>query len=151
MKFSSSEEYGLRCLLNLSAAYDKGESLTIPEISNKEQIPEHTVAKILRELRLGGFLVSERGHLGGYSLSRPPEEINIGNVLKTLGGKLYEDETCKKYSGLSETCVHTKNCKVRRLWEFLQQTFDEVLSDITLKDLTTFSLRSKTEKIEREI
>ncbi len=151
MKFSSAEEYGLRCLMNFCDAFDKNKSLTIPEISRKENIPEHTIAKILRELRLGGFLVSERGHLGGYSLARPPEEINIGNVLKTLGGKLYEEDTCKKFSGLSETCIHTKNCKVRKLWEFLQQTLDEVLLDITLRDLTTSSIPLKPEKIEREL
>ncbi len=151
MKFSSAEEYGLRCLINFCQAFDNNKTLTIPEISKKEKIPEHTVAKILRELRLGGYLVSERGHTGGYSLSRPPEEINIGNVLKTLGGKLYEEETCQKFSGFNETCIHNKNCRVRNLWELLQQAIDNVLADITLRDLTKSSYPASVTKIERKI
>ena len=75
MKFSAQEEYGLRCLIRIARFYEMGKSLTIPEISRGEGITEHTTAKILRVLRLGGFLESERGHLGGYTLSRPPGKI----------------------------------------------------------------------------
>ena len=98
MKFSAQEEYGLRCLLRIARFYEMEKSLTIPEISRGEGITEHTTAKILRVLRLGGFLESERGHLGGYTLSRSPENIYVGNVLKVLGGKLYDDEFCKTHS-----------------------------------------------------
>ena len=65
MKFTTQEEYGLRCLLQLGFAFQKGIGLTIPELSKREGISEHNVAKTLRKLRLGGFLESERGKTGG--------------------------------------------------------------------------------------
>ena len=137
MRFSPQEEYGLRCLLAVSRAYGEKRSLTIPEISEMEKIPEATVAKILRVLRISGFLKSERGYTGGYSLARPPEEIFIDDVLHALGGKLFDENICNKYSGDSETCIHIKNCNVRALWGKIQSAIDNILSQLTLKDLAT--------------
>ncbi|MCW8850139.1 MAG: Rrf2 family transcriptional regulator, partial [Melioribacteraceae bacterium] len=85
MKFTSQEEYGLRLLVRLGYAHNSGIGLTIPEISGKEQISEHNVAKTLRILRMGGFLESERGRLGGYTLTRNPDQIIIGEVMNVLG------------------------------------------------------------------
>ena len=53
MKLNSSEEYGLRCLLQL--ARQAPGSLTIPEISQAEGITHHNVAKLLRILRQGAL------------------------------------------------------------------------------------------------
>lgn len=95
MRFTSQEEYGLRLLLRLGYAHQKGMGLTIPEISTKEQITEHNVAKILRVLRLGGFLESERGRIGGYTLTKNPDDIIIGEVMSVLGGKFLNHPTVR--------------------------------------------------------
>jgi DNA-binding IscR family transcriptional regulator len=58
MKFNTQEEYGLRCLLRIAQFYEMEKTLTIPEISRGEGISEHVTAKILRALRLGGFIES---------------------------------------------------------------------------------------------
>ncbi|NOX64908.1 MAG: Rrf2 family transcriptional regulator [Chlorobi bacterium] len=144
MKFSAQEEYGLRCLLRIARFYEMGKSLTIPEISRGEGITEHTTAKILRALRLGGFLESERGHLGGYTLSRPPEEINLGNVLKALGGKLYDDEFCKTHSKGDRICTITADCSVRSVWILIQNSVDNVLQNLTIRDLIGDNILAKS-------
>ena len=71
MKFSSQEEYGLRCLLRIARQGRKA-SLTIPEISEAEGLSSFYVAKLMRILRRAGLVKSARGQIGGYSLSRPP-------------------------------------------------------------------------------
>jgi Rrf2 family protein len=134
MKFSSQEEYGLRCLLRI--ARDGGEKgLTIPEISQMEGLTIPNAAKLLRILRLGGFLESSRGQTGGYSLSRPAEEIPVGEVLDVLGGKLYDKEFCSSYSGTVNICTNSIDCSIRSIWQTVQLAVDEVLNKITLKDL----------------
>ena len=135
MKFSAQEEYGLRCLLRIARFYEMEKSLTIPEISRGEGITEHTTAKILRVLRLGGFLESERGHLGGYTLSRSPENIYVGNVLKVLGGKLYDDEFCKTHSKGENICTITSDCSVRSVWILIQDSVDKALDNLNIKHL----------------
>jgi len=135
MKFSSTEEYGIRCLIRIAKFHEVGKTLTIPEISKAEGISQHNTAKILRQLRLGGFLESERGQTGGYSLTKEPEEIKINEVMKVLGGRLFDSSFCDSHSGMSDICTHTIDCSVRSLWKIIQEAVDTVVKDMTLKDL----------------
>ncbi len=109
--------------------------LVSPEISRSEGITEHNTGKILRVLRLGGFLQAERGQFGGYTLSRPPEEIRIDEVMLVLGGKLYDDSFCKSHSGAADFCTNSIDCSVRSLWKIIQDSVNSVIKDLTLKDL----------------
>ncbi len=135
MKFSALEEYGIRCLIRIAKFYHVEKSLTIPEISNAEGISQHNAGKILRALRLGGFLESSRGQIGGYTLSRPPEDILIQDVLTALGGKLYDDSFCKEHKGVFDLCTNSIDCSVRSLWRIIQDAIDASISKMTLKDL----------------
>ena len=135
MKLSSQEEYGLRCLLYL-ARHECGTSLTIPEISQSEGISHHNVGKMLRILRQGGFVESERGQHGGYVLARAPEHIVVADLLNALGGRLFDSSFCEQHSGAEENCAHTLSaCSVRALWSRLQDAVDAVLQELTLRDL----------------
>jgi Rrf2 family protein len=134
MKFSSQEEYGLRLLLRI--AHDKsGQGLTIPEISEAEKLSQANAAKILRILRMGGFVESERGMNGGYKLTQSPDKIIVGDVLAALGGKLFKSSFCTDYSGVETICTHTIDCSIRSLWRAVQVSVDNVLNRISLRDL----------------
>ncbi|MHB8580877.1 MAG: RrF2 family transcriptional regulator [Ignavibacteriaceae bacterium] len=134
MKFSSQEEFGLRCLLRLGMSTSQN-GLTIPEISQMEGLSTANAGKLLRALRLGGFIESTRGQTGGYKLARPANEIIIGEVLSVLGGKLFESGFCDIHSGTELICNHTIDCSIRSLWRTIQSLLDGVLSKLTLKDL----------------
>ena len=70
MKFSTQEEYGLRLLLRIAKS-DSPNGLTIPEISELEGLSTANVGKILRMMRLAGYIESARGQTGGYKLKKP--------------------------------------------------------------------------------
>jgi len=134
MKFSSQEEYGLRCLLRI--ARDGGRAgLTIPEISKAEGISSFYVAKLLRVLRRAGLLKSSRGKIGGYTLSRPPRQITVGEALAALGGRLFESDFCTDHAGVAKICTSSVDCSIRSLWQAVQHMVDRVLSKTTLADL----------------
>jgi Rrf2 family protein len=134
MKLSSQEEYGLRCLLRVGRVGTAG-SVTISELSRAEGISEPNVAKMMRVLREGGFVNSTRGQSGGYALSRLAEDINVGEALAALGGRLYEPSFCDTHGGLGRLCTHMPDCSIRSVWRMLQNAVDQVLAKITLKDL----------------
>ena len=134
MKLSSQEEYGLRCLLRVGREGTTG-SVSISELSRAEGISEPNAAKMMRVLREGGFVTSTRGQSGGYALSRPTGEINVGEVLAVLGGRLYEPSFCDTHGGLGRLCTHLPDCSIRSVWRMLQNAVDQVLGKITLKDL----------------
>jgi Rrf2 family transcriptional regulator, iron-sulfur cluster assembly transcription factor len=134
MKFSTQEEYGLRLLLRIGKNNSMN-GLTIPELSELEGLTEANAAKILRILRLANFVESSRGQTGGYKLSRPANEIFIGDVLTSLGGKLYESSFCDLHAGVENICTNSIDCSLRSLWKTIQTMLDGVLNKITLQDM----------------
>ena len=96
---------------------------------------EPNAAKMMRILREGGFVTSIRGQSGGYGLSRPAEQINVGEVLAALGGRLYEPSFCDTHACVERLCTNMPDCSIRSVWRTLQNAVDQVLGKITLKDL----------------
>ena len=134
MKFSAQEEYGLRCMVALAREGDDG-FLTIPTIASAEGLTQSHVAKLLAILRKSGFVTSQRGQLGGYSLSRPAKEIIIMDLMAVLGGRLFDEDYCDRYAGINEECVHYTQCSLRLLWVKIQAAVDSVVSGVSLHDL----------------
>ena len=135
MKISTQEGYGLRLLLIIARHNDDGEGLTIAQISEMEDLSVHTVAKILRILRLNNFVVSTRGQSGGYLLARPANEIMINKVLAALGGRLFDESIQSDSEVLNKLCTGSVDCSIRSLWRVLQLAIDKVMIDISIQDL----------------
>ena len=135
MKLSANEEYGVRCLVRIGYAVEKGGGLTIPEISLAEGVSAAYAAKILRVLRKGGFVKAARGKGGGYTLARPAGEIVIGDVIDALGGRLFQKDFCDSHAGQVAICTRSVDCSVRSLWRAVQVAVDHVLAKATLRDL----------------
>ena len=134
MKFSRQEEYGLRLLLRIAKS-DSTKGLTIPEISELEGISSANAGKILRILRLSGFIESARGQTGGYRLTRAPAQIAISEVLTAMGGKLYESGFCDLHAGTENICTNSIDCSIRSLWKTIQTMLDGVFDKLSLQDL----------------
>ncbi len=134
MKISAQDEYGLRILIRIAEA-DEQEGLSIPQISELEGMSVSYVGKLTRALRLAGFIESTRGQKGGYILAKPVEDINIGEVLRALGGALFDEGFCSKHSAGFNICTNSVDCSVRSLWRIVQQSLDHVLGQISLQDL----------------
>jgi Rrf2 family iron-sulfur cluster assembly transcriptional regulator len=134
MKITAQEEYGLRILLRIAGCKD-AEGMSIPQLSEAEGIGPHYVAKLTRILRLEGFVNSTPGYKGGYILAKPAKEIIVNDVLKSLGGALYDKKFCGSHSGVLNLCVNSVDCSSRSLWKMIQYTMDQLLDKITLADL----------------
>lgn len=134
MQLSSQEEYGLRCLLRIAQA-GPGEILSIHEISKAEGISTPYAAKLLRALREGGLVASERGQAGGYHLTRPPESITAKEALHVLGGDFFGGQFCERFSGREAFCTRSVDCSIRSLWRAVQAVVDRLLESTTLADL----------------
>jgi Rrf2 family protein len=135
MKISAQDEYGLRILLRIARADDAEEGLSIAQLSELEGMTTAYVAKLTRALRLAGFIQSTRGQKGGYVLALPAETICLGDVLRSLGGPLFDESFCDSHSGAFRICTNSVDCSVRSLWRTLQRAVDLVLDRIYLSDL----------------
>ena len=133
MKITSQEEYGLRILLRIARCHD--DDMSIQALSVAEGLSPAYIAKLTRILRQAGFINSTPGNIGGYILAKPATEINVNQVLKTLGGSLFTKEFCSDFTGASRLCTNSVDCSVRSLWQMVQFSIDQLLDKIQLSDL----------------
>ena len=134
MQLLASEEYGLRCLLQVAAA---GGSRPVPvgDVARAEGLSPEYAAKLLRQLRLAGLLSSVRGAEGGYRLARPVDQISVWSALDAFGGDFFGAEFCSCHSGKRQRCVRSRDCSLRPLWRRLQETLRAALEQVSLGDL----------------
>ncbi|MEW6362193.1 MAG: RrF2 family transcriptional regulator [Pyrinomonadaceae bacterium] len=133
MKISAQEEYGLRCLVQL-AALKEGESLTLPQIAEREGISTANAGKLMWLLNKAGFVNSTRGTKGGYFLARPANEIYLNEIIKVLDEDVLSSH-CDSYAGVKDKCVHTGDCGIRPVIVGLHEIVENALSRITLANL----------------
>jgi Rrf2 family protein len=134
MKITATEEYGIRILIRIASA-DRQMGLSIPQLSEAEGLTEPHVAKICRTLRMNGFINSTPGNKGGYVLNKDAGEIIINDVMKSLGGTLFDQQFCNAHTAIGKLCTNSVDCSTRSLWKMIQFTVDNLLNKITLKDL----------------
>lgn len=134
MKITATEEYGIRILIRIASA-DRQMGLSIPQLSEAEGLTEPHVAKICRTLRINGFINSTPGNKGGYVLNKDAGEIIINDVMKSLGGTLFDQQFCDAHTAIGKLCTNSVDCSTRSLWKMIQFTVDNLLNKITLKDL----------------
>ncbi|CAN5715076.1 Rrf2 family transcriptional regulator [soil metagenome] len=133
MKISAQEEYGLRCLVQL-ANLPPGDSLTLPQIAEREGISAANAGKLMWLLNKAGFVNSTRGTKGGYFLARPSEAIYLNEIIKVLDEDVLSSH-CESYTGVLDTCVHTVDCGIRPVIVGLHEIVENALSRITLAQL----------------
>jgi Rrf2 family protein len=130
MKLSTRGRYGTRALLELALHHGKG-PVPLKDIAQSQQISLPYLEHLITPLIAGGIVWSIRGARGGVSLTRPPEEIRLSEVMQLLEGSiaLVECVNDPKYCSRSDFCV-TKD-----IWGELKKVMDGVLESTTLQDL----------------
>ena len=111
LRMSRLTDYGLVLLTHLAAAPRSTSSTTPARLSESAHLPLPMVSKILKVLTREGFLVSQRGAKGGYSLARRPEDVTVVAVIDALEGPIALTE-CGAGS-----CERESNCVVRAPWQ----------------------------------
>lgn len=133
MKISAQEEYGLRCLVQLANLPD-GESLTLPQIADREGISVANAGKLMWLLNKAGYVHSTRGTKGGYALKRSASEIRLSEIIKVLDEEAVSKH-CDSYTGVLDSCVHKGGCGIRPVIVGLHEIVEHALSQITLAQL----------------
>lgn len=88
MKLSRKCLYALKIILDLSKYYQH-KRVHIAELAKRQNIPPKYLEQILIQLKKGGLIQSKKGPRGGYSLTRSPKEIMVGDVIRLTEKALF--------------------------------------------------------------
>ncbi len=128
MKLSAKTEYACLAMLELAAGYAAGEPVRIRQIADQHGIPQRFLVQILLQLKGAGLVVSTRGASGGYQLARPPEEINLGEVVSVIEGPLQVTSNLNPQGSPLIVAMHA-------VWHSLAETQQALLDEATLAEL----------------
>lgn len=131
MKLSTRSRYGLKAMVDLALAYGEG-CVSIASLAAQQGVSDAYLEQLIANLRKAGLVTSIRGAQGGYTLSRAPEDINVGEVLQVLEGSTAVSD-CVGTDSVN--CGNACSCSARPLWIKLQSRINEVLFATSLKDM----------------
>jgi Rrf2 family transcriptional regulator, cysteine metabolism repressor len=129
MRISAKGEYAIKAMLDL--AMHRGRPLVpIQEIAARQAIPQRYLEQVLLGLKRAGLLTSKRGSTGGYHLSKSPDEVTVGVVLRAVEGSSAPFESGppgRRNGGLEDD--------LGELWEEITEAVASVVDRWTLGDL----------------
>lgn len=134
--FSTRGEYGVRMMVELARHHGAG-PISLAEMADHENLPRPYLEQLVVSLREAGLVHSTRGAHGGYQLSRAPEEIRMGEVLRALEGPIAPMVCASEDPAHAGVCGRTGYCTVNHLWLTVQRAISGALDSITLADLAT--------------
>ena len=130
MHLTRQSDYAIRAMLHL-ARLPYGNIVQTKEIAAAEDIPRKYLPSIIRTLARSGLIRTLRGNQGGVMLARPPEEINLHEVVEAIEGPMALVQCLRG----QEDCIHEKDCTVLPVWENVQQLMKNQLENTTFADL----------------
>jgi Rrf2 family transcriptional regulator, nitric oxide-sensitive transcriptional repressor len=129
MELSRFTDYSLRTLLFAGLHPDR--ILTVPEVANAYGISENHLVKVTHKLGKLGYLETRRGRSGGFRLSREPEAINLGEVVRATESLALVE--CLGSDG--GRCPIVRACILKRVIAEARDAFLETFDRYTLQDM----------------
>jgi Rrf2 family transcriptional regulator, cysteine metabolism repressor len=128
VKISTKGKYGLTIMMELAKNYTNQTPLSLKVIARQHDLSEHYLEQIIAPLRNNGLVKSIRGAYGGYLLTKNPEQITTGDIIRVLEGPITPVE------GIEDEQDPAK----RDLWLRIRDAVKNVLDTTTLADLANY-------------
>src|SRR6056297_1135956 len=131
-------KYALKALAHLARIHREEGPRPEPgaAIAEAQRIPPKFLEAILADLTKHGTLQSRKGRGGGYWLSRPPDQVFLGAVIRIFEGPLAPIPcVSKRYYAPCEDCANEADCEVRRTMLDVKRAILGVLDRTSLRQM----------------
>jgi Rrf2 family protein len=141
MRLSKRGEYGLRAMIDLAIALKvqdgkpNGGVVQIREIAERQHIPAKFLEQILLTLKNAGLLHSRMGVGGGYYLSKPANEISLGQIVRVLDGPLAPIGCVSQMAYEPCGCPDERTCGLRLVMLDVRNAIADILDGTSLADV----------------
>jgi len=129
MRLTSFTDFALRALMRLAG--EPTRSFATSEIAAEFGISRNHLAKVVRDLASFGFIATQRGAGGGFTLARPAEAITLGEVVRALEDPQSLVECFRDDGG---ACVLAPRCRLKSKLAAAREAFMRELDGTTLAE-----------------
>ncbi len=132
MKLSTKGRYAMIALVDIALESDGG-TVSLAEISKRQDISLNYLEQLFVKLRRAGFVESIRGPGGGYKLAMTPDAIRVSDVLASVDETM---DALAKGAGASGALSGSRAQSLNnRLWESLSAQVYVFLHQARLSDV----------------
>lgn len=128
---SNSSKYAIKAVLFLALASNKGNKVTVKDISKPINVPQAYVAKLLQQLVRANIISSIRGVRGGFYLS----ENNLNNTVMSIVSVIDGEEKLNACMLSLEKCDEEKPCPLHNILSSSRNKILKHLKNKTIKEL----------------
>jgi len=129
IKLSRMSDYAVVVLETLAR---QDTSLSATQIASSVNLPEPTVAKVLKQMAASNLVTSSRGVNGGYIIARPAKDITIFDIVTVIEGRV---SLTACVDGDHEPCALEGACKLNGRWDLVNNAVKKAFEGITLADM----------------
>jgi Rrf2 family protein len=129
MRVSKKTDYALRALFTLVDHYH-GAPIPIRELARRNDVPKRFLEHIMLALKAQGWVDSVAGIRGGYFLTKSPDKITMGEVVRYFDGILAPID-CVSVTGYKR-CSQESVCRFRRVFLDARNYVANVMDRATL-------------------
>ena len=130
MKLSTRSRYGTRLMLDMAQHYREG-PIQLGDIAKRQDVSVKYLEQIIIPLKKAHYIESVRGRKGGHVLTKPPEEITVGEIVALLEERTSLVECAED----ATVCERADLCPTRLLWKEASEAMFDRLEALTLADL----------------
>ena len=134
MKISARDEYACSAVLELALNYDTELPARVQDIAQRQRIPMKFLFQIMQILKRVDLVRSRRGTEGGYTLSRPPGQVTVGDVIRAVSGPFVQ-LSCLDSGNFADDCEKQNSCQFKPIWAEVNRAISGVLNNITFEEL----------------
>lgn len=129
LRLSKLADYATIIMSRMARQPDEAYSAT--RLAEALDVPQPTVAKLLKLLARAGLLTSVRGGKGGYLLARSAAKISLADVITAIDGPPGLTE-CITSPG---ACSIEASCGMKRSWSAINQVVVGALASVSLDQI----------------
>lgn len=133
MRISAKSEYAIKAVLDLAMQHHR-ELVPIQAIADRQRIPQRYLEQVLLALKRSGVVGSKRGSSGGYHLTRSPDRITVGDVLRAVEG------ASAPFEALTGRRPATNGHDLQELWTEISDAVSSVVDRLTFGELASRAL-----------
>lgn len=131
LKISTRGRYSLRMMIDLAQHYNEG-FIALKDISTRQNISKKYLEQIVPFLNRSNLLNANKGHMGGYQLSRQPSDITVREILECAEGSL-TPVSCM--DNTPNNCENFEECLTLPIYNGLYDVIVKYLDGITLLNI----------------
>ena len=121
----------MRMMVAIARLSNRASSVSLANVAEQTQISRRYLEQLAISLKNASLIRGIAGKGGGYTLTRTPEEISLGQIVEAAIGPINIVDCLRR----PETCLESETCECRWVYQTVNDRIAKVFGELSLDDI----------------